>query len=380
MKVAVELQPCLKNRSGIGIYTYELSKRLQHDRSIELIGDVFNFINRNDLTEDLRELEFNKEVCTLFPYGIYRRIWHYIPIQYHYLFKREVDLTHFFNFIVPPHIKGKVITTIYDLTFEFFPETMDKRNLKRLKQDIEYSIERADHIITISECSKRDMVRVLGIEESKIDIIYPGVDFKKFHTKPTIEKQQEVREKYGLPDVYLLYMGTLEPRKNIPTIVEAFAKIKKSTNKDIQKIKLVIAGKKGWLFESIFKKVEELGLESEVIFTDYVKEEDKVALYSGAKVFVFPSLYEGFGIPLVEAMAAGVPVITSNTSSLPEVVGEAGILVEPMDSHQMAAQIKHLIEEDSYYIDLVEKGFIQAKKFNWDDSAKKLRQVYERIL
>ena len=334
MKIAVELQPCLKNRSGVGVYTYELSKRLQAYEQIELQGDVFNFLERNDLKQDLMGLNFNKETCKLFPYGIYRRIWHYLPINYNQLFKREAQLTHFFNFIVPPRIEGKVMNTIYDLTFEFYPETMDKRNLRRIKGDLAYSLERPDKIITISEATKKDMIQHLRVDSSKIEVIYCGVDFKRFNE--VRDNSQSVREKYQLPDQYVLYMGTLEPRKNIATLIEAFKRFKVEGDKSNAQIKLVLAGKKGWLYEGIFKKIQELGLEDDVVDLGYIDEVDKPALYQMAQCFVFPSIYEGFGIPVIEAMAAGTPVITTNVSSLPEVAGEAGLLVNPKDITALA--------------------------------------------
>lgn len=380
MKIGIELQPCLKNKSGIGVYTYELVKRMQEDSSIQLNGHIFNFMGRNALEKDLKGLNFETETCKLFPYGIYRRVWHYMPVSYHHLFKREVELTHFFNFIVPPRIKGKVINTIHDLTFEFYPETMDERNLKRIKQDLDYSIQRSDCIITISESTKKDLIEVLGIEENKIEIVYPGVDYKRYSQKSEAIKIKQVKEKYGLPEQYILYMGTLEPRKNIPTLIKAFSGLKKEADQSIADIKLVLAGKKGWLFEEIFNEVSQLGLEEEVIFTDYVAEEDKAIIYQLAQVFVFPSLYEGFGIPVLEAMAAGVPVITSCTSSLPEVAGPAAILVEPKDDVHIAESLYKLLKDEAYRGDLVTKGRIQAQQFNWDESAKKLSTIYKNIL
>lgn len=384
MKVALELQPCLKNRSGIGIYTYELSKRLQDCNDIELTGDIFNFLNRNDLVKDLEGLSLQKEICKLFPYGVYRRIWHHIPLAYDQLFKREADITHFFNFIVPPRIKGKVINTVHDLTFELYPETMDERNLKRIKQDIGYSIERSERIVTISESTKKDMVEILKIDPSRIEIIYPGVNYELFNLsyKGNIKEdiKESIKKKYQLPDDYLLYMGTLEPRKNIPIIIEAFARLKRESDSKVKEVKLVLAGKKGWLFEDIFNKVQQLGLEADVIFTDYVAEEDKAIIYSEAKAFVFPSLYEGFGMPVVEAMAAGVPVITSNVSSLPEVAGDAAILVNPQDSVTISEALYRLLADQEYHNQLVIKGLEQAKKFNWNRSAQQLKEIYYQVL
>lgn len=378
MKIAIELQPCLKNRSGVGVYTYELSKRLQAYEQIELQGDVFNFLERNDLKQDLMGIDFNKETCKLFPYGVYRRIWHYLPIKYNQLFKREAQLTHFFNFIVPPRIQGKVMNTIYDLTFEFYPETMDKRNLRRIKRDLVYSLERPDKIITISEATKQDMIQHLRVDPSKIEVIYCGVDFKHFNEARN--NSQSVREKYQLPDQYILYIGTLEPRKNIETLIEAFKRFKIEGDKSNAEIKLVLAGKKGWLYEGIFKKIQELGLEDDVVDLGYIDEIDKPALYQMAQCFVFPSIYEGFGIPVIEAMAAGTPVITTNVSSLPEVAGEAGLLVDPKDTIAIAESMYQLTTNEEKKQELIQKGYTQAQKFSWETSAEKLYRVYKELL
>lgn len=378
MKIAIELQPCLKNRSGVGVYTYELSKRLQAYEQIELQGDVFNFLERNDLKQDLMGIDFNKETCKLFPYGVYRRIWHYLPIKYNQLFKREAQLTHFFNFIVPPRIEGKVMNTIYDLTFEFYPETMDKRNLRRIKRDLAYSLERPDKIITISEATKQDMIQHLRVDPSKIEVIYCGVDFKHFNEARN--NSQSVREKYQLPDQYILYIGTLEPRKNIETLIEAFKRFKIEGDKSNAGIKLVLAGKKGWLYEGIFKKIQELGLEDDVVDLGYIDEIDKPALYQMAQCFVFPSIYEGFGIPVIEAMAAGTPVITTNVSSLPEVAGEAGLLVDPKDTIAIAESMYQLTTNEAKKQELIQKGYTQAQKFSWETSAEKLYRVYKELL
>lgn len=378
MKVALELQPCLKNKSGIGVYTYELSKRLQVYENLELVGNVFNFMNRNDLTLDLQELDFKKNYCRVFPYGIYRRIWHSIPISYNTLFKEKVDIAHFFNFIVPPKIEGKIVNTIHDLTFKFYPDTMDERNLKRIRQDIDYSIERSDIITTVSECSKWDIVKELKVPPEYVKVISPGVDYASYSRVCSSEEKRLVKEKYKLPQCYVLYMGTLEPRKNILGLVEAFAMLK--NEEGLEDIKLVLAGKKGWLYESIFKRINELNLEDEVIFTGYVDEKDKVVIYQLAKCFVFPSLYEGFGIPILEAMAASVPVITANVSSLPEVAGEAALLTSPTDNVKMAECIFKVLTDKMLSENLIARGLKQVQKYTWDESADKLYRLYMSLI
>lgn len=378
MRLVLELQSCLKNKSGIGIYTYELAKRLQQYKDIQFNGHIFNFINRNDISKDLDGIDIKKNICSLFPYGVYRRIWHYIPIKYNWLFRDNADIYHFFNFIVPPRIKGKVITTVYDMTYKLYPETMDKNNLKRLNNDMQYSVNRADKIITITESSKNDIMKFLNVDSSKIEIVPCGVDYEKFNKSYTEDIKLRVLNKYNLPEDYILYMGTLEPRKNIDSIIEAFALLKRQ--KDFDNIKLVIAGKKGWLFESIFDLVNKLNLESEVIFTDYVDELDKPIIYNMAKLFVFPSLYEGFGIPVLEAMASSVPVITSDVSSLPEVVGDAAILVNPKDIECIAKNIIKILSDKDFKNELVRKGHIQAQKFTWEASAEKLYNIYKEVM
>ncbi|NRT37500.1 glycosyltransferase involved in cell wall biosynthesis [Clostridium beijerinckii] len=379
MKISLELQPCLKNKSGIGIYTYELSKRLQEYNYITLYGDIFNFINRNNIEKDIDGLNFNKNIFSLFPYGVYRRMWNYVPIRYNWLFNDQSDIYHFFNFIVPPRIEGKVITTIHDMTYELYPETMDKRNLKRIKNDIQYSVNRADKIITVSESSKNDIIKFLSVDEAKIDVVYNGVEYDKFNKSYSEDEKSKIRVKYTLPKNYILYMGTLEPRKNIESIIEAFSLFKKENTVSNQNTKLVIAGKKGWLFENIFNLVNKLSLKDDVIFTDYIDENDKSIIYNMASLFVFPSLYEGFGIPVLEAMASSVPVITSNVSSLSEVAGDAAILVEPKDIKSIAKYMSKVLADKKLRNNLIREGHEQAKKFTWESSAKKLVNIYRDL-
>lgn len=372
MKISIELQPCLKNKSGIGVYAYELTKRLQNYKDITLEGNIFNFFNRNDIANDIERLDIKKSVWKLFPYGIYRRVWRYIPIKYNYLFREKSDIYQFFNFIVPPNISGKIITTIHDLTYILYPDTMAPSNRKRLEKDMHHTVRNVDYIITISENSKKNIIKYLGIDGSKIEVIYPGVDetYKKLLNDDEITV---VKNKYNIAGKYLLYLGTLEPRKNVETIIRAYNCYKKANNDNL---KLVLAGKKGWLYDSIFKLVKELELEEDVIFTDYIDDEDKAPLYQGAEIFLFPSLYEGFGMPVIEAMASRTPVITSNSSSLPEAAGDAAIITEPLDYKSISDSIERILMDDELRETMINKGIEQADKFDWDVSAEKLRNIY----
>lgn len=375
MQISLELQPILKSKSGIGWYTFNIIKQL-NNREYNLIGEGFNFLSRNDVENELRDINIETVFCKLIPYGIYKRIWNYIPIKYNTLFKSKSDIYHFFNFIVPPKIDGKVIVTVYDMVYKKIPETMTKANYKRLNKNLKRSVDRADIIITISENSKQEIIEYLNVPESKIRIVPPGVDLNVYNKDYAVDEMEMIKEKYKLPDRYFLYLGTLEPRKNIEAIVEAFALYKKQNNDNI---KLVLAGKKGWMYESIFEKIKNNNIENEVVFTDYVDENDKVLIYKMSEVFLFPSLYEGFGMPVLEAMACGVPVITSNTSSLPEVSGDACILVEPKDVNSMVAAMKSIVLDEEYKNSLIKKGLEQSKKFTWEKSSQKLVKIYKEL-
>lgn len=378
MKIALELQPCLYSRTGIGIYTYELVKRLQDNSMILLEGNIFNFLMRNDLKEELQGFYFPKNYCRIVPYGVYRRIWHWIPIPYRWLFGRSADITHFFNFIVPKGVYGAVVTTIYDVVWLRNPETMDAKNLKRIMQDIKYSIARADKIVTISESTKKDLVELLHIPTEKIVIVPPGVNTAIFQQKYNNNKIQQIKNKYNLPTKYILYMGTLEPRKNIERLVQAFAILKQ--NSAIQEYKLVLAGKKGWRCEGIFRQIKQCNLEQDVICTGYVDEQDKAVIYQHAELFLFPSLYEGFGMPILEAMAAGVPVVTSNVSSLPEVTGDAAVFVNPLIVEDIAEKMLDLLQHKELRESYIIKGRLQCEKYTWEKSADTLAKMYQNLI
>ena len=221
-------------------------------------------------------------------------------------------------------------------------------------------------------------MELLHVPEQKIVIVPPGVDITTFQVSYSKDALQQVRTKYQLSDNYILYMGTLEPRKNIERLVQAFAQLLQQN--EFQKYKLVLAGKKGWRYDSIFEQIKTLGIEDKIIFTGYVAEVDKAAIYQMAKLFVFPSLYEGFGIPIVEAMAAGVPVITSNVSSMPEAAGDAALLIDPFSVEQIAIAMQKLLTDETLRQLCIARGYEHCKLFTWERSADILVQMYHEIM
>nr|WP_300182945.1 glycosyltransferase family 1 protein [uncultured Agathobaculum sp.] len=370
-KVALELQPCCGRRSGIGQYTYEIAKRLRDSDGLVFRGNLFNFLSRNDNTESLAGIEMPILVNSLFPYGVYRRIWNAIPLPYDRLFRPKADLNVFFNYIVPPSIEGKTMTTIHDMTYLRFPETMDRRNLKRLQDGIEYSVARSAHIVTDSEFSKQEIMQLLNIPLEKISVV-PGA--------PSLTDRfvdfSEMADKYHIDKPYILYVGTIEPRKNLVRLMQAFAALKKNGFPH----QLVLAGGKGWENEDIYQTADRLFHYGEIVFTGYISDAEKNTLYQNAEAFVFPSLYEGFGIPPLEAMHFGCPVVCANAASLPEVVGDAAQLVDPMEVDSIAEGMLRVLADEPYRMKLVQSGYAQAKKFNWDDSANKLTQICREVL
>lgn len=368
MKVALELQPCCGNRSGIGFYAYELSKRLQDNDDLSFAGNVFNFLGRNDNTSSLAEIYMPVRVQKAMPYGVYRRIWHALPVSYEAFFPRA-DLTFFFNYIVPPRIDGKVITTVHDLTYIRYPETMDKKNLRRIKKDIAYSLQRSDRILAVSEFSKQELCQLLRVPEEKVSVVYNAPALSE-----EVADAKSLFHKHGITKPYILYVGTLEPRKNLMRLMNAFEKLKQTEGIPHQ---LVLAGGKGWNSEDILEHTQK---NPDILTIGYVTNAEKNVLYQNASLFAFPSLYEGFGIPPLEAMHFGCPVVCANAASLPEVVGDAAELVDPMEVDSIAAGMLRVLTDESYRMELVQRGYTQAKKFNWEDSANKLMQICREVL
>lgn len=369
MKVALELQPCCGKRSGIGTYAYELAKRLKDGNGLEFYGNLFNFAGRNDKSESLKDISMPIRESRIFPYGIYRRIWDWFPFPYQSLFPGEAELSVFFNYIVPPKIGGRVITTIHDMTWLRFPETMDKRNYRRLQMGMDRSVARSDRILTLSHFSKEEIVSLLGIPENRISIV-PCAPSRA----GTVGDFSLCAGKFHITKPYLLYVGTVEPRKNLIRLLKAYSLLKREQGIVHH---LVLAGGRGWEADDIYRMAEGL---PDVVLTGYISAEEKNALYENADVFVFPSLYEGFGIPPLEAMAFGCPVVCSNAASLPEVVGEAARLVEPLDEQDVAQGIWDVLSNGAYASGLVEKGYRQVKKYTWAASAEKLQKICAAVL
>jgi glycosyltransferase involved in cell wall biosynthesis len=262
------------------------------------------------------------------------------------------------------------IITIHDLSFISFPQTFRPHNRAYLSWSTRVSARRASRILAVSEATKQEIVRLLGIAPERIVVTHNACDAR--FAPPDPATLEAFRRRAGLPERFILFLGTLEPRKNLPMLLEAYARIAGSTDAP-----LIIGGGKGWLYEPIFAKAEALNLGDRVRFVGYIDEQEKPLWYGAATVFAFPSLYEGFGIPPLEAMACGTPVVTSTSSSLPEVVGEAGLTVEPADADALGAALLRLLADAELRDELRQRGLRQARRFSWRETAERTLAVYE---
>ena len=272
---------------------------------------------------------------------------------------------------LPLYTSCPSVISILDVSYIYFPELFKKKDLYQLKLWGGYSIKKAKKIITISNSSKDDIIKTYGVSSDKIAVIYPGIKIQNSEAK--IKNMDELKKKFEIEGDYILFVGTLQPRKNVSKLIEAFAKLK---NKDI---KLVIVGKKGWLYEEILSAPLKFGVSERVKFLDFVNDEDMPPLYKNALCFILPSLYEGFGLPILEAMQHGCPVLTSNVSSLPEAGGDAAEYFDPQDVNDIAQKIEEVIDNKALREEMVEKGYNQVKKFSWEKAAKETLKVLEEV-
>jgi glycosyltransferase involved in cell wall biosynthesis len=311
---------------------------------------------------------------------ISRIVWEQV-VQPWVLWRERVDLLHALAFVGPWATPCPVVVTVYDLSFLFYPETFRPANRLYLRLGTRHSVQRARRVLAISESTRRDVARVYRIPVERIDIARPGVG-DEFYPRPPAELEA-FRAQRSLPDQYLLFVGTLEPRKNVVQLVEAYAHFCRIVGLDRRRgelPRLVLTGGKGWLYDEIFARVEALGLERDVLFPGYVPQAELPLWYAAAAAFVYPSLYEGFGLPALEAMASGTPVITSNISSLPEVVGDAAVLVDPAAVEALAEAMAQVVNDETLRASLRVRGLDRARGFTWVETARNTVTSYRRAM
>lgn len=290
------------------------------------------------------------------------------------LFRHQLDLLHSPDFIPPAFGARRTVITVHDLNFLFYPQFLTRESIRYYAGQIRWAVGRADHILADSHQTRQDLLDLLQVPPEKVSTVHLAAD-ERF--RPLVDSALNL-DPYDLEPGYLLFVGTLEPRKNIPTLLGAFHSLRE---RGIVQAPLVLVGQRGWLAEEIYETIDTLGLEQSVrILTQVQGGEALVQLYNGASLLVLPSYYEGFGLPVLEAMACGTPVVASRRGSLPEVAGDAGVLIDPEEPDEIGAAVERILTDDVFRTDRVEKGFRQAAKFSWADTARRTLDVYERVL
>lgn len=378
MRIFINAMHLRRIRTGVGNYTHHLVEALARvDRENE-----YTIFCGASLRQSIPGLA--NQIWTdspnfyhrliRFPYILFKIYVKAFPRGCNFLL-RDANIYHETNYVPFTSQNGcKKISTIFDMSYKLYPEFHPKKRVFFMSFN-EKKMRNVDHILTISENAKSEIVDILNIPEERVTVTYPACG----SSYCLIEDKQHIRswlEGLGIRKEFVLYVGTLEPRKNIETILFAVHLLKERKSADIL---LVLVGARGWLYRGILNLIEELGLRENVKVLGYIPEEDLPVLYNGAELFVFPSFYEGFGLPPLEAMACGCPVITSSSPSLSEVVGDAGIMVSPYDVEALAFEIERVLHDSELRTHLREKGIARAKQFSWGKCARETLAVYEKV-
>jgi glycosyltransferase involved in cell wall biosynthesis len=287
----------------------------------------------------------------------------------------KLDVFHA-QYLLPHHLRCRTVLTVHDVLFERYPEFFTKMDLYRNKIGIPWSCRRADHIITVSESSKRDLIQIYGLDASRITVTYHGPD-DSYRPLDQEEAKEHLRRRYGLGGEFILYVGTIQPRKNVPRLVSAFAELKR---KHRIPHKLVIVGPKAWLATEAFRAIENRSAKGDVVVTGYVPQKDLAYFYNAATVFVYVPICEGFGLPVLEAIACGTPTITSRGSSLEEVAGGAAVLVDPLDVSAIVSAIENVLSNSDLRASLRALGLARSSQFSCHEMAVRTQAVYRQVM
>lgn len=385
MRIAIDYTPAVRQGAGIGRLTRHLVRALvelnaPHTYTLFVAGPLP--AGSTSLPPVYGEREgwswpANVRLrATTIPERYLTILWHRLrlPLPAEH-FVGPCDIFHSTDFVLPPVRRARTLLTVHDLTFLRFPNCADPGLRAYLSAVVPRSLARAGHILADSQATKRDLVELLAVAPERISVIYGGIE-ARFSPAGDVAEDAATRRRYGLDRPYILSVSTLEPRKNYERLLRAFAALRQSAGLPHL---LAIAGGKGWLYEGIFAEAERLKLGDAVRFLGFVPDAHLPALYRGADLFAFPSLYEGFGFPPLEAMACGCPVVCSNTSSLPEIVGDAALLVSPTDEEELAEALRLALTDGARRQAMIAAGRRQAAGFTWQASARQLLVEYERL-
>jgi len=369
LRIAIDAHSVGTGLGGNESYAANLIEALAE---VDTANQYTLYVTRGEAVQRFKNRWPNFSVRTTLPHSPLVRIPLTLSAE---LRRRPVDLLHV-QYTAPPFPPCPVVATIHDLAFEHLPETFKRRSWMQLRLTVRNTAKNAAHIITVSDYSRRDIIETYGIQPDRISVTHEAAA-PQFAPVSDDRELERVRQTYGIDSDYILCVGAIQPRKNLGRLIAAYSLLRR-THSEGKLPKLVLAGKCAWLYDETLRTIKELELSNSVILTGYVPDADLPALYSGALCFVYPSYFEGFGLPPLEAMRCGTPVIVGNKTSLPEVVGDAGLLVDPFDVNQIASAMGKLINNSDLRSLLRVKGLERAKEFDWKTTARQTLAVYRK--
>lgn len=367
MKICLDIQAAVAQGAGVGRYVRLLAEHLNKSAEADSLTFFYFDFMRRGLSSPLARTR----AVRWCPGRIAQLCWKRLGWPPFNWFAGKADLYHFPNFIIPPFGKGKCVVSVHDASFLRYPEFTEGDNLTYLRAAIKNTVKRADAIITISHFSAAELVCFFPEAREKIHVIYPGI--VEHMTPCSPQAGDKIRQAEGLRRPYVLFVGTLEPRKNIEFLIKVFENMKEF------KGELVVVGRRGWKYASIIDRMRFSPRADEIRLLEDVNDGELSAIYAGAELFLFPSLYEGFGFPPLEAFACGLPVISSNGSSLKEVLGEGALLLEEYDAARWARDAMFLINDHNARQSLIAKGRRQVSKYTWAGTARQTMALYRRV-
>jgi len=366
----MDYQPAVAQGAGIGRYTRVLAEKLVETASADDRLRLFYLDYRRKVVANPLPGADSK-AFRLLPGRVLQRCWRHLGWPAFDMLAGAADVFHFTNFIMPPLRRGRSVVTIFDMSFERYPQFAEDRNLRYLRAGLRRTVERADAIITISQFSADEIAALLPASRGKLHAIPLGIS--ETFSRADADAIAALRQRLGLTRPYLLTVGTIEPRKNLPFLVEVFERLNQPD------LELVIAGMAGWKCEPIFERFRNSSLAERIRYLEYVPDGSLAALYSGAEFFVVPSHYEGFGFPPLEAMACGTPVVSSSGGSLPEVLGAAACVMPDFEVAHWSDAIGALLQDTQRKAKLAAVGLQQSAGYRWEKTAQETWQVYREV-
>ncbi len=383
MRIGIDARTILNPEKGeaigVGHYTYQLIRNLLE---LDKVNEYVIFFDFHVREKDIKKFSKPNVKIKFYPFSDYKK---YLPGAYSEilgtatLLKEKLDVLHSTSPMsrIPVGYRGKCIVTFHDLAIYKVPQCYPRVKVARDKAVYSLMAGKGDKIITVSNSTKNDLKEIFKVPEERISVIYSGLD-KRFLEEPKIDGQK-ILDRYGITKKYILFLGTLCPSKNITRLLEAFASFKEKIKKENNPFdyQLVLAGKRGWLSQEYVQIVKDLGIAKDIVFTGYIIGDEIVTLFRKAQFFIMPSLYEGFGMTVLEAFATGTPAIVSKVSSVPEIAGDAAFYVDPMNTGEITEAMMKFSKDENIRNGYKAKGLEQVKKFDWEKTAKETLEVYK---